>query len=123
MPEIYGQQTIPERGMVVSHDWKSGNISETVLGRDVILVFGLPDSSNCNNLKCPCRFEGHSPITSLFKCNISYLWHIVQSLCICRVSCMLCTRDVQFCDCQYILGELIRSVRLSTAVGFSIELK
>jgi len=32
--------------------------------------------------------EGHSPIASLFKCNISYLWHLTWSLCICRASCL-----------------------------------
>jgi len=33
--------------------------------------------------------EGHSPIASLFKCNISYLYHITWSLCIFRASCIL----------------------------------
>jgi len=32
-------------------------------------------------------FEGHFHIASLFNCNISYLWHIARSLCICRASC------------------------------------
>jgi len=27
--------------------------------------------------------EGQFPIASLFKCDITYLWHIAQSLCIC----------------------------------------
>jgi len=27
--------------------------------------------------------EGHSTIASLFKCNVSYLWCVTQSLCIC----------------------------------------
>jgi len=31
--------------------------------------------------------EGHSPIASLFKCDILYLWHVARFLCICRVSC------------------------------------
>jgi len=30
--------------------------------------------------------EGHSPIASLFKCDISYLCHVTRSLCICRAS-------------------------------------
>jgi len=30
--------------------------------------------------------EGHSPIASFFKCDISYLWHVARSLCICRAS-------------------------------------
>jgi len=29
--------------------------------------------------------EGYSPNASLFKCDISYLWHTARSLCICRV--------------------------------------
>jgi len=42
--------------------WKSGNISEMVLDRDVvitghkqevILVYGLSNSSKCNGLECP----------------------------------------------------------------------
>ena len=42
--------------------WKSGNISETVLDRDVvttdylqevILVYGLSNSSSCNDLEFP----------------------------------------------------------------------
>jgi len=35
-------------------------------------------------------FKGPSPIESLFKWNISYLWHVVWSLCICRASCDYC---------------------------------
>jgi len=31
--------------------------------------------------------EGYSPIAILFKCEISYLWHVAQSLFICRASC------------------------------------
>jgi len=31
--------------------------------------------------------ENHSPIASLFKCDISYLWHVMQSFSICRASC------------------------------------
>jgi len=31
--------------------------------------------------------DGNFLIASLFKCDISYLWHIVWSLCICRASC------------------------------------
>jgi len=31
--------------------------------------------------------EGHSPIASLLKCDISYLWRVARSLCICRASC------------------------------------
>jgi len=31
--------------------------------------------------------EGHFLIASLFKCDISYLWHVTRSLCICRASC------------------------------------
>jgi len=31
--------------------------------------------------------EGHSPMASLFKCDISYLWRVVRSLCICRAYC------------------------------------
>jgi len=34
--------------------------------------------------------EGHSSIASLFKCDISYLWHIVWSLFICGASCFWC---------------------------------
>jgi len=30
---------------------------------------------------------GHSPIASLFSCNLSYLWHVVWSLCIFKASC------------------------------------
>jgi len=44
--------------------WRSGNISETVIYRDVVttghklemiglLVYGLSNSSNCNDLECP----------------------------------------------------------------------
>ena len=46
-----------------SHErWKSGNILETLLDRDVvtraqeqeaILVYSLSNSSNCNDLECP----------------------------------------------------------------------
>jgi len=31
--------------------------------------------------------EGHFPIASRFKCDISYLWCITWSLCICRACC------------------------------------
>jgi len=31
--------------------------------------------------------EGHFPIASLSECNISYLWCIAPSLCICRAFC------------------------------------
>jgi len=31
--------------------------------------------------------EGHFPIASLFKCDISYLWRVAQSFCISRASC------------------------------------
>jgi len=31
--------------------------------------------------------ESHSPIASLLKCDILYLWCIARSLCICRASC------------------------------------
>jgi len=30
--------------------------------------------------------EDHSPIASLFKCDILYLWHVVRSRCIYRAS-------------------------------------
>jgi len=30
--------------------------------------------------------KGHFPIASLFKCDVSYLWHVARSLCICRAS-------------------------------------
>jgi len=33
--------------------------------------------------------EGHSPIAIFFKCDISYLWPVARSLCICRASCIL----------------------------------
>jgi len=33
--------------------------------------------------------EGHSPIASLFKCDISYVCHVGHSLCICR-ACVEC---------------------------------
>ena len=33
--------------------------------------------------------EGHSPIASLFKCNISFLWCVARSLCICGASYVL----------------------------------
>jgi len=32
-------------------------------------------------------YEGHSPTTSVFKCDILYLWQVTWSLCICRASC------------------------------------
>jgi len=37
--------------------------------------------------------EGHSPITSLLNCDISYLWRVARSHCICRASCWtkICT--------------------------------
>jgi len=31
--------------------------------------------------------EGDSASASFFKCNTSYLWHVVWSLCICSASC------------------------------------
>jgi len=31
--------------------------------------------------------EGHSLIASLFNCDISYLWRVARSLCICRACC------------------------------------
>jgi len=31
--------------------------------------------------------EGHSPIASLFKCDMAFLWCITWSLCVCRASC------------------------------------
>jgi len=77
--------------------WKSDNISETVLDRDVVMpltgcnicIFhGLSNSSNCYDVECPCAF-----IASLFKCVISYLWHIMllmQTLCIYRATCVTC---------------------------------
>jgi len=30
---------------------------------------------------------GHSSIACLFKCDISYLWCVARSLCMCRASC------------------------------------
>jgi len=35
--------------------------------------------------------EGHSllQLANLFKCDISYLWHVAQSLCICRALCWM----------------------------------
>jgi len=70
--------------------WKSGNrpISGTVLRTDfvttgheqeVILVYDL--SATVMTLSV---LEGHSRIASLFKYDISYLWHVVCSLCTCR---------------------------------------
>jgi len=35
--------------------------------------------------------EGHTPIASLFKCNISYFWRVTPSPCICRASCSVWT--------------------------------
>jgi len=32
--------------------------------------------------------EGHPAFASLFKCDVSYLWHVMWSLCICRASCL-----------------------------------
>jgi len=31
--------------------------------------------------------EGNFPTASLLKCDISYLWRVARSLCICRASC------------------------------------
>ena len=42
--------------------------------------------------------EGHSPIASLFKCNISYFWCVAQSLCICRASCLSLSVNVNICS-------------------------
>jgi len=33
--------------------------------------------------------EGHFPIASLFKCDISYLWRVARSRCICGASCLV----------------------------------
>jgi len=33
--------------------------------------------------------KGYSSIASLFKCDISYLWRVARSFCICRASCQL----------------------------------
>jgi len=33
--------------------------------------------------------EDHSPIASLYKCDISYLWRVLPSLCICKASCRM----------------------------------
>jgi len=38
--------------------------------------------------------EVHSPIASILKCDISYLWRVARSLCICRASCH--SRDPDF---------------------------
>jgi len=81
--------------------WKSDNISETVVDRDVLttghqqevkLVYGLSNSSNCNDLGCLWRsfhwgMTFNSPIASLIKCDISCLWRVARSLCIYRASC------------------------------------
>jgi len=37
-------------------------------------------------------FESNSPIASIFKCDISYLWRVARSLCICRASCIIAKR-------------------------------
>jgi len=33
--------------------------------------------------------EGHFPVACPYKYDISYLWRVVRSLCICRSSCQL----------------------------------
>jgi len=37
--------------------------------------------------------EGHSLIASFFKCDISYLWRVARSLCICRSSGLHCAKS------------------------------
>jgi len=36
------------------------------------------------NIMTTSVFEGHSPIAGIFKCDISYLRCIMQSICICK---------------------------------------
>jgi len=67
---------------------KSGNISEMVLDNNkkwnsYMAYLIAPIVMTLSVL------EGNSAIASLFKCDISYLWHIMRSLslCICRVFC------------------------------------
>jgi len=39
--------------------------------------------------------EGHSPMASLFKCDIFYLQCVARSLCTCRASCQVILADSQ----------------------------
>jgi len=61
------------------------DVVTTVHQQEVILVYSLSNSSNCNDLECPWKLFS---IASLFKWNISYLWHDAWSLCISRASCV-----------------------------------
>jgi len=78
--------------VISSHiHWKSGNISETVLDRDVttghwrevILVYG-PYLTATMTL---CVLEAGFHTASFFMCDISYLWRVARTLCIHRASC------------------------------------
>jgi len=53
-----------------------------------MLVYGLSNSSNCDDLECRWKLFLISYIASLFKCHTSYLWHVARSLCICRAYCV-----------------------------------
>jgi len=44
--------------------------------------------------------EGNSPIASLFKYDIAYLWRVARSLCICRASCRVMRASDRFIDTQ-----------------------
>jgi len=63
----------------------------------VILIYGLSNSSNCNDLECPWRLF---PYCKSFKFDISYLWHVVHTLCMCRSSCYLLALDSQHIGCN-----------------------
>jgi len=79
VPMVVEPMVIMYTGKVVI----SRNTETTGHKQEVTVVFDLSNSSNYNDLEC---LETHSPIASLFKCDISYLWRVARSLCICTAS-------------------------------------
>ena len=59
--------------------WKSGNISETVLDRDVTTGDTRMANLIAANVMILSVLEGHSILQALFKCDILYLWHVAWS--------------------------------------------
>jgi len=68
-------------------DWKIGNILETVLDTAYLIAAIVMILS---------VFGGNSIIASLFKCDISYLWRVARSLCICIALCLLSCKRLKY---------------------------
>ena len=60
--------------------------------------------------------ESHSPNSSFSKCDISYLWRVVRSLCICRASC-ISFRNEKFRKTETRKRKIVRGTNVSVKKG------